>query len=66
MNPAVHEAAAYETAGHEIAVHEAAAHEVVNPATEQVIAKVPACGTHDVDAAVDRARRAFPAWRDLA
>jgi acyl-CoA reductase-like NAD-dependent aldehyde dehydrogenase len=41
-------------------------HEVINPATEEVIAKVAECGPDEVDAAVARARRAFPAWRDLA
>jgi len=36
--------------------------EVVNPATEQVIATVPAASTTDADAAVSAAREAFPAW----
>ncbi|MEO3830296.1 aldehyde dehydrogenase family protein [Actinomadura sp. B10D3] len=35
---------------------------VVNPATEQVIATVPAGGVADVDAAVDAAHAAFPSW----
>ncbi len=39
---------------------------VVNPATEEVIAEVPMLGTGDVDAAVDRAKTAGPAWRALA
>ncbi len=48
------------------AEHDVPVHEVVNPATEQVIAKVPSSSPDEVDAAVYRARRAFPAWRDLA
>jgi betaine-aldehyde dehydrogenase len=39
---------------------------VVEPATEQVMAEVPRAGAEDVDAAVARARTAFPAWRALA
>ncbi|MYQ93450.1 aldehyde dehydrogenase family protein, partial [Streptomyces sp. SID4946] len=34
--------------------------EVVNPADEQVIARVPAAGPDDVDAAVRAARAALP------
>jgi acyl-CoA reductase-like NAD-dependent aldehyde dehydrogenase len=37
--------------------------EVVEPATEQVMAEVPRAGADDVDAAVARAKAAFPAWR---
>lgn len=37
--------------------------EVVNPATEEVIAEVPACGKDELDRAVDAARRAFKSWR---
>ncbi len=40
--------------------------EVVEPATEQVMAEVPRATAEDVDAAVERAKRAFPAWRALA
>lgn len=36
--------------------------EVVNPATEEVIASVPDATREDLDAAIDAARRAFPAW----
>ncbi len=36
--------------------------EVVNPATEEVVDTVPAATPEDVDAAVDAAARAFPAW----
>ena len=39
--------------------------EVVNPATEQVIATVPAASTADADAAVLAARAAFPSWSRL-
>jgi len=38
---------------------------VYNPATGQVIARVPRGGAPEVDAAVAAARAAFPAWRDL-
>ncbi len=40
--------------------------EVIEPATEQVMAEVPRAGAEEVDAAVSRARAAFPAWRALA
>ncbi len=40
--------------------------QVVEPATEQVIAEVPSSGVEETDAAVARAREAFPAWRALA
>lgn len=39
---------------------------VVNPATEQVIADVPAGTAEDVDAAVRAARAAFPGWAATA
>jgi betaine-aldehyde dehydrogenase len=39
---------------------------VVNPATEQTVAEVTRQGKAAVDAAVGRAVRAFPQWRDLA
>ena len=35
---------------------------VIEPATEQVLAEVARAGVAETDAAVDRARRAFPAW----
>ena len=38
--------------------------EAVNPATEQVTATVPTATTAQVDAAVEAARRAFPAWAE--
>ncbi|MFF7645264.1 aldehyde dehydrogenase family protein [Streptomyces canus] len=40
--------------------------EVVNPATEQVIATVPAATERDVDTAVAAARAALPAWSRTA
>jgi acyl-CoA reductase-like NAD-dependent aldehyde dehydrogenase len=39
---------------------------VVEPASEQVMAEVPRAGVEDVDAAVARAKAAFPAWRAVA
>jgi len=39
---------------------------VVNPATELPIAEVACQGQEEADAAVGRAARAFPAWRDVA
>jgi acyl-CoA reductase-like NAD-dependent aldehyde dehydrogenase len=39
---------------------------VVNPATEETIAEVEARGVDETDAAVARAKGAFPAWRALA
>ena len=39
---------------------------VVEPATEGVLAEVPRAGAAEVDEAVVRARRALPAWRELA
>jgi acyl-CoA reductase-like NAD-dependent aldehyde dehydrogenase len=40
--------------------------EVLNPATEEVVATVPAARPHDVDAAVGRAARAQAGWAALA
>ena len=37
--------------------------EVIEPATEQVMAEVPRGGVEETDAAVARAKAAFPAWR---
>ncbi|MFI6105563.1 aldehyde dehydrogenase family protein [Streptomyces sp. NPDC051310] len=48
------------------AVGDAGTIEVVNPADEQVIARVPAGSAEDVDAAVRAARAAFPAWAATA
>jgi malonate-semialdehyde dehydrogenase (acetylating)/methylmalonate-semialdehyde dehydrogenase len=38
---------------------------IYNPATGQVIARVPRGGAAEVDAAVAAAKAAFPAWRDM-
>ena len=38
---------------------------VHNPATGDVIARVPRGGASEIDAAVVAARRAYPAWRDM-
>ncbi len=39
---------------------------MLEPATEAVLDTIPAAGAGDVDAAVARARAAFPAWRAVA
>jgi acyl-CoA reductase-like NAD-dependent aldehyde dehydrogenase len=39
---------------------------VLEPATEAVLASIPRANANDVDAAVARARAAFPAWRAVA
>jgi acyl-CoA reductase-like NAD-dependent aldehyde dehydrogenase len=39
---------------------------IINPATEEVVADVELADAVEVDRAVERARRAFPAWRDVA
>jgi acyl-CoA reductase-like NAD-dependent aldehyde dehydrogenase len=39
---------------------------VMEPATEQVMAEIPRAGKEETDAAVDRARSAFPSWRAVA
>ena len=40
--------------------------EVTEPATEEVMATVPRAGEEETDAAVARAKEAFPAWRSVA
>lgn len=40
--------------------------EVIEPATAEVMAEVPKAGAEEVDAAVARAKAAYPAWRDVA
>jgi acyl-CoA reductase-like NAD-dependent aldehyde dehydrogenase len=40
--------------------------EVIEPATEQVMAELPRAGADETDAAVEQAKRAFPAWRAVA
>ena len=39
--------------------------EVLEPANAEVMAEVPRAGVEEVDEAVARAKRAFPAWRDV-
>jgi len=39
---------------------------ILNPATEETIAEVDGAGVEETDAAVERAREAFPAWRAVA
>jgi acyl-CoA reductase-like NAD-dependent aldehyde dehydrogenase len=39
--------------------------EIVNPATEDIVARAPNASRQDLDDAVAAARRAFPKWRDL-
>ncbi|MBV8064536.1 MAG: aldehyde dehydrogenase [Actinobacteria bacterium] len=39
---------------------------ILNPATEETIAEVPAASVEETDAAVARAKAAFPAWRAVA
>jgi len=48
--------------GAERAAADGAVLEVVNPATNEVFATVPAAAEADVQAAIDAAERAFPAW----
>jgi acyl-CoA reductase-like NAD-dependent aldehyde dehydrogenase len=40
--------------------------QVIEPATEQVLAELPHAGTEEADAAISRAKAAFPAWRDVS
>src|ERR687883_1053932 len=39
--------------------------EVLNPATEEVVERIEPATEGDADAAIARAREAFPAWRDV-
>jgi acyl-CoA reductase-like NAD-dependent aldehyde dehydrogenase len=40
--------------------------QVVEPATERTIEELPSAGVEETDAAVERAKRAFPRWRAVA
>jgi betaine-aldehyde dehydrogenase len=40
--------------------------QVIEPATEDVLAELPRAGVEETDAAIARAREAFPAWRAVA
>jgi acyl-CoA reductase-like NAD-dependent aldehyde dehydrogenase len=46
-----------------VATHTAAVLKVVEPATEEVLAELPHGGVAETDAAVARAKAAFPEWR---
>ena len=39
--------------------------EVINPATEEVIERIDSATVEDTDAAIARAKAAFPGWRDV-
>src|SRR5919201_4343072 len=39
---------------------------VINPATEETIATLESAGVDETDAAVARAKAAFPAWRSVS
>jgi acyl-CoA reductase-like NAD-dependent aldehyde dehydrogenase len=39
---------------------------VIEPATEEVLAELPQAGVEEADAAIARAKEAFPAWRHVA
>jgi malonate-semialdehyde dehydrogenase (acetylating)/methylmalonate-semialdehyde dehydrogenase len=39
-------------------------HELINPATGELLGRVPMCGTTEVSEAVRAAREAFPKWRE--
>ncbi len=49
-----------------VAADDGAVDEIVNPATGGVVGAVPSSGVVDVDAAVDAAKRAFPAWAGIS
>jgi phenylacetaldehyde dehydrogenase len=51
--------------GEEREARDGARFDVFNPATGEVLTTVPAAGADDVDDAVQAARAAYPAWRDL-
>jgi acyl-CoA reductase-like NAD-dependent aldehyde dehydrogenase len=40
--------------------------QVIEPATEKVLAELPHAGAEEADAAIARAKAAFPAWRDVS
>jgi acyl-CoA reductase-like NAD-dependent aldehyde dehydrogenase len=49
-----------------VATSTAASLKVVEPATEEVLAELQHAGVEETDAAVARAKEAFPAWRAIA
>ena len=40
--------------------------QVLEPATEAVLAEIPRAGVEETDAAVARAKAAYPGWRAVA
>jgi gamma-glutamyl-gamma-aminobutyraldehyde dehydrogenase len=48
--------------GEKVAARSGRTFETVNPATGAILARLPACGAEDVDAAVAAARAAFEGW----
>lgn len=42
------------------------AYDVINPATEEVVTRVPLASAEETDAAIERAHAAWPAWRAVA
>jgi len=49
--------------GRAVAAHTTRYGEITNPATGEVVRHVPLADAVDVDAAVDAAKAALPAWR---
>jgi acyl-CoA reductase-like NAD-dependent aldehyde dehydrogenase len=39
--------------------------QVIEPATAEVMAEIPRAGVEETDAAIDRAKQAFPSWRAM-
>ena len=39
--------------------------DVINPATQEVLARVPMCGADEVDLAVQSAKKAFKTWKNM-
>src|SRR6185312_14650992 len=54
------------TGGHTVASSAETMLQVVEPATEAVLAELPHADAADADAAVARAKAAYPAWRNIA
>jgi aldehyde dehydrogenase (NAD+) len=52
--------------GEWVPAHSGETIEVINPATQEVLLRVPRGGAEDIDAAVQAAAAAFPAWRDTS
>ena len=39
--------------------------DVINPATQEVLARVPMCGPDEVDVAVQSAKKAYKTWKNV-